>query len=109
MFLCRTVKFWFVVLTFPRRGQSRLILHLLVLKPPRLTQARTEMMPKNLEKRVVLLCRLPPAVSEDGNLERKRKRARDVASTSTSVMKETSGEAAAAKDPEPDMFELLDS
>jgi hypothetical protein len=28
---------------------------------------------------------------------------------STSVMKEMSGEAAAAKDPEPDMFELLDS
>jgi hypothetical protein len=50
----------------------------------------------------------PPAVSEDGNLERKRKHVGDVASTSTSVMKETSGEAAAAKDPEPDMFELLD-
>jgi hypothetical protein len=51
----------------------------------------------------------PPAVSEDGNLERKRKCAGDVASTSTSIRKETSGEAAAAKDPEPDMFELLDS
>jgi hypothetical protein len=42
-------------------------------------------------------------------VERKRKRAGDIASSSTSVRKETSGEAAAAKDPEPDMFELLDS
>jgi hypothetical protein len=50
MFFCRTIKFWFLVLIFPRRGQSRLILHLLVSKPPRLTDARTEMMPKNLEK-----------------------------------------------------------
>jgi hypothetical protein len=33
----------------------------------------------------------PPAVSEDGDLEKKRKRAGDVASTSTSVRKETSG------------------
>jgi hypothetical protein len=51
----------------------------------------------------------PPANSEDRNLEKKRKHARDVASTSTSVRKETSGEDAAAKDPEPDMFKLLDS
>jgi hypothetical protein len=36
-----------------------LILLLLVLKPPRLTKAKMEMMPKNLEKRVALLCRLP--------------------------------------------------
>jgi hypothetical protein len=33
----------------------------------------------------------PPTVSEDRNLEKKRKRAGDVASTSTSVRKETSG------------------
>jgi hypothetical protein len=50
-----------------------------------------------------------PAIFEDGNLERKRKRARDVASTSTYVMKEMPGEATPAKDPEHDMFELLDS
>jgi hypothetical protein len=36
-----------------------MILHLLVLKPPRLTKVRTEMMPKNLEKRVALLRHLP--------------------------------------------------
>jgi hypothetical protein len=59
MFLCRTIKFWFLVLIFSRKGQSRLILHLLVLKPPRLTKARTEMMLKNLEKRVVLQRCLP--------------------------------------------------
>jgi hypothetical protein len=59
MFFCRIIKFWFLVLIFPRKGQSRLILHLLVPKPPRLMKAKTEMMPKNLEKRVALLCRLP--------------------------------------------------
>jgi hypothetical protein len=42
-------------------------------------------------------------------LEKKRKHVGDVTSSSTSIRKETSGEAAAAKDPEPDMFELLDS
>jgi hypothetical protein len=51
----------------------------------------------------------PPANSNDGNLEKKRKHVGDVASSSTSIRKETSREAAAAKDPEPDMFELLDS
>jgi hypothetical protein len=51
----------------------------------------------------------PPAVSEDIDLEKKRKRVGDVASSSTSILKEASWEAAAAKDSEPDMFELLDS
>jgi hypothetical protein len=51
----------------------------------------------------------PPAVFEDRDLEKRRKRVGDVASSSPSVLKEASGEAAAAKDPEPDMFELLDS
>jgi hypothetical protein len=50
----------------------------------------------------------PPACSEDNDLKKKWKRAGDIASSSTSARKETSGEAA-AKDPEPDMFELLDS
>jgi hypothetical protein len=59
MFFCRTIKFWFLVLIFPRKGQSRLILHLVVPKPLRLMKAKIEMMPKNLEKRVTLLCRLP--------------------------------------------------
>jgi hypothetical protein len=59
MLFCRTIKFWFLVLIFPRKGQSRLILLLLVLKPPRLTRARMEMMPKNLEKRATRLRRLP--------------------------------------------------
>jgi ribosome assembly protein YihI (activator of Der GTPase) len=49
-----------------------------------------------------------PANSEDRDLEKKRKRVGDVASSRTSIRKEISGEAAAAKDPEPDMFELLD-
>jgi hypothetical protein len=52
---------------------------------------------------------LPPLLSPKKEIWREKKHAGDVASTSTSVMKETSGEAAAAKDPEPDMFELLDS
>jgi hypothetical protein len=51
----------------------------------------------------------PPAYSKDRDIEKKRKHAGDVASSSTSVRKETLGEAAATKDPEPDMFELLDS
>jgi hypothetical protein len=51
----------------------------------------------------------PPVVSEDRDLEKKRKHVGDVASSSTFVLKEASGEAAAAKDSEPDMFELLDS
>jgi hypothetical protein len=59
MFFCRIIKFWFLILIFPRKGQSRMILHLLVPKPPRLTKARTEMMPKNLEKIVAQLRRLP--------------------------------------------------
>jgi hypothetical protein len=59
MFFCRTIKFWFLVLIFPRKGQSRLILLLLVLKPPRVTKTRKEMMPKHLEKRATQLRRLP--------------------------------------------------
>jgi hypothetical protein len=51
----------------------------------------------------------PPAVSEDRDLEKKRKRVGDVASSSTSVLKDASGEPATARDSEPDMFELLDS
>jgi hypothetical protein len=51
----------------------------------------------------------PPANSDNGNLEKKRKRVGDVASSSTSIRKETSREPAAAKDHEPDMLELLDS
>jgi hypothetical protein len=35
-----------------------MILLLLLLKPLRLTMARTEMMPKFLEKKAALLCRL---------------------------------------------------
>jgi hypothetical protein len=59
MLFCRTIKFWFLVLIFPRKGQSRLILLLLVLKPPRLTKARTEMKLKDLWRRATLLRRLP--------------------------------------------------
>jgi hypothetical protein len=51
----------------------------------------------------------PPAHSEEENLEKKRKHVGDIASSSTSIRKETSGEADAAEDPEPAMFELLDS
>jgi hypothetical protein len=59
MLFCRTIKFWFLVPIFPRKGQSRLIVLLLVLKPPRLTKARMEMMSKNIEKGATLLRRLP--------------------------------------------------
>jgi hypothetical protein len=51
----------------------------------------------------------PPAVSEDRDLEKKTKRVGDVASSSTSVLKDASGEPATTRDSEPDMFELLDS
>jgi hypothetical protein len=51
----------------------------------------------------------PPANSEDKGLEKKRKHVGDLASSSTSVQKDASGEHAAARDSEPDMFELLDS
>jgi hypothetical protein len=51
----------------------------------------------------------PPAVSEDRDLEKRRKCIGDVASSSTSVLKDASGEPATAKDSEIEMFELLDS
>jgi hypothetical protein len=51
----------------------------------------------------------PPADSEDRVLEKKRKRVGDLASSSTSVPKDASGEPAVAKDSGLEMFELLDS
>jgi hypothetical protein len=51
----------------------------------------------------------PPAISKDRDLEKKRKRVGDVASSSTSVLKDASGEPATARDSDPDIFELLDS
>jgi hypothetical protein len=42
-------------------------------------------------------------------LEKKRKRVGDLASSSTSVPKNASGELAIAKDSDLEMFELLDS
>jgi hypothetical protein len=59
MSFCRIINFWFLVLIFPRKGQFELILILLFLKPPRLTKARTEMMPKILERIAALLHRHP--------------------------------------------------
>jgi hypothetical protein len=50
----------------------------------------------------------PLADSEDRGLEKKRKRVGDLASSSTSVPKDASGEPAAAKDSGLEMFELLD-
>jgi hypothetical protein len=49
----------FLVLLFQRRGQFRRILPLLLLKPPRLTMARMEMMPKFPEKKAASLHCLP--------------------------------------------------
>jgi hypothetical protein len=60
MSFCRIINIWFLVLIFPRKGQFTLIMILLFLKPPRLTKARTEMMPKILERIAALLRRLPP-------------------------------------------------
>jgi hypothetical protein len=57
--LCRTTSFWFLALIYPRKDRSKLILLLLVLKPPRLANTRTEMKPKDLWRRAVLLRRLP--------------------------------------------------
>jgi hypothetical protein len=59
LILSRATNFWFLVLLFQGKGQFRLILLLLLLKPPRLAKARTEMMPKFLEKIAALLRRLP--------------------------------------------------
>jgi hypothetical protein len=55
----RATNFWFLVPLFQRKGQFRLILLLLLLKPPRLMKGRTEMMLKFLEKKAALLRRLP--------------------------------------------------
>jgi hypothetical protein len=51
----------------------------------------------------------PPADSEERGLEKKRKRIGDLASSSTSIPKDASGEPAATKDSEIEMFKLLDS
>jgi hypothetical protein len=51
----------------------------------------------------------PPANSEKRGLEKKRKRTDDLASSSTSIPKNASGEPATAKDSDLEMFELLDS
>jgi hypothetical protein len=59
MSFCRIINFWFLVLLFQRKGQFRLILLLLLLKPPRLTKVRMEMMPKILERTAALLHCLP--------------------------------------------------
>jgi hypothetical protein len=60
LILCRATNFWFLVLIFPRKGQFRLILILLLLKPLRLTKARMEMMSKILKRIAALLRCLPP-------------------------------------------------
>jgi hypothetical protein len=64
MSFCRIINPWLLILLFQRKGQFRLILLLLLLKPPRLTKARTEMMPNFLEKIAALLCRLPLQILE---------------------------------------------
>jgi hypothetical protein len=51
----------------------------------------------------------PLADSEDRGLEKKRKHVGDLASSSTSIPKNASGEPAAAKESDLEMFELLDS
>jgi hypothetical protein len=51
----------------------------------------------------------PPAISKDRGLEKKRKRVGELASSSTSVPKNASGELAVAKDSDLEIFELLDS
>jgi hypothetical protein len=74
---------------------------------------RTEMKPKDLWRRATLLRRLPQ-LSLKIEISRKRGSIRrgatlHVASSSTSILKDASGEPAAAKDSEIEMFELLDS
>jgi hypothetical protein len=65
--------FGFSPLIFPRKDQLRLILLLQVLKPLRLMKIRTEMKPKDLWRRDSTTSP-PPAISEDRDLEKKRKR-----------------------------------
>jgi hypothetical protein len=109
MSFCRIINFWFLILIFLRKGQFRLILILLFLKPPRLTKAKTEMMPKILERIAALLRRLPPAKSGKKSLEKKRKRLDDLTSSSTSISKDAPGEPAGAKASNLEMFDALDS
>jgi hypothetical protein len=71
LILCRATNFWFLVLLFQRKGQFRLILLLLLLKPPRLTKARTEMMPKFPEKIAALRRHLPLLILESQARRRK--------------------------------------
>jgi hypothetical protein len=51
----------------------------------------------------------PPANSEEGGLEKKRKRTDDLTSSSTSIPKNASKEPVATREAELQMFELLDS
>jgi hypothetical protein len=51
----------------------------------------------------------PPAISKDKNLEKKRKRIDDLISSSTSNPKDASGEPAAAKASDFEIFDALDS
>jgi hypothetical protein len=106
---CRATNFWFLVLLFQRKGQFRLILLLLLLKPPRLAKARTEMMPKFLKKIAALLCRLPPANSREPSLEKKRKHLDELLSSSTSIPKDAPGKPSIAKTSDLEMFDALDS
>jgi hypothetical protein len=69
--LCRITNLWFLALIFPRKDQSRLILLLLVLKPPRLMKIRMEMKPKDLWRRATLL-RCLPLLSPKIEIWRKR-------------------------------------
>jgi hypothetical protein len=56
---CRIINHWLLVLLFQRKGQFRLILLLLLLKPPGLMKVGMEMMSKILEKIAALLHHLP--------------------------------------------------
>jgi hypothetical protein len=71
MSFCRIINPWLIILLFQRKGQFRMILLLLLLKPPRLTKVRTEMMPKILERLAALLHRLPPPILKKNVWRRK--------------------------------------
>jgi hypothetical protein len=85
VFACRGIKFSSRALLFQRQGPFRLIWPCLYLKPPRLTIIKTEMMSRNQKRRLALRRRFPPVLAEDAGVDKKRKRVKEFASSSSAA------------------------
>jgi hypothetical protein len=86
-----------------------LILLLLILKPPRLAKTRTEMKPKNLWRRAILLHRLPPPTLKTKVWRKRGSAQKTWLPRVPPFQKNASEEPATARDSKLQMFELLDS